>query len=91
MDIGSSRTLLETLRILVAEGLAFDEALPYFTNNVAKLMRLHRKGCIALGQDADFLVLDKNLTLQHVMANGRWHIKNGEQQQWGSYEMADAR
>jgi hypothetical protein len=27
--------------------------------------------------------------LQHVMANGRWHIKNGEQQKWGSYELAD--
>jgi beta-aspartyl-dipeptidase (metallo-type) len=91
MDIGSSRTLLETLRILSAEGLSLDEVLPYFTNNVAKLMRLHGKGYLAKGQDADLLVLDENLKLQHVMANGRWHIKNGEQQQWGSYEVADAK
>ena len=91
MDIGSSRTLLETLRILAAEGLSLDEGLPYFTYNVAKLMRLHSKGRIAVGQDADLLVLDEKLKLQHVMANGRWHMKNGEQQQWGSYEMADTK
>ena len=89
MDIGSSRTLLATLRTLAAQGLGLDETLPYFTSNIAKLMRLSSKGSIAAGQDADLLVLDENLELQHVMASGRWHIKNGEQQKWGSYELAD--
>ena len=88
MDIGSSHTLLDTVRHLVAEGLGLDELLPYFTSNVATLMRLHYKGGIAPGQDADLLVLDSNLNVQHLMANGRWHIKNGQQQILGSYETA---
>jgi len=90
MDIGSSHTLLETVRHLVAEGLGLDELLPYFTSNVASLMRLHGKGTIAPGQDADLLVLDGDFRVQQLMANGRWHIKNGEQQILGSYEAASS-
>jgi beta-aspartyl-dipeptidase (metallo-type) len=86
MDIGSSRTLLETLRQLSAEGLALDQVLPYVTSNVAQLMRLRGKGFIAQGMDADLLVLDGKLAVQHLMAGGRWHIKNGRQEIRGSYE-----
>jgi len=85
-DIGSSRTLLETARRLVAEGLSLEDLLPYFTANIARLMRLRRKGEIALGMDADLLVLDADLGVQHLMANGRWHIKDGQQQILGGFE-----
>ncbi len=90
MDIGSSHTLLQTVRALLDEGLALDEILPYFTANIARLMRLHGKGTIAIGQDADLLVLDGKHRVQHLLANGHWHIKNGEQQILGSYEAAQA-
>lgn len=86
MDIGSSRTLLETLRRLAAEGLALDQMLPYVTSNIAGLLRLPGKGMIAEGMDADLLVLDSKLEVQHLLAGGRWHIKNGLQQVQGSFE-----
>jgi len=86
MDIGSSRTLLETMRQLAGEGLSLDQILPYFTRNVAQLMRLPGKGSIAEGMDADLLVLDGELTVQHLLAGGRWHIKNRRQQIGGRFE-----
>lgn len=86
MDIGSSRTLLETLRLLAKQGLSLDQTLPYFTSNVAQLMRLPGKGVIAEGMDADLLVLDEDLQVKHLLARGRWHIKNGQQVVRGSYE-----
>ena len=49
-------------------------------------MRFARKGCIAPGMDADLVVLSDKLEVQHVMAGGCWHIKNGEQQILGSFE-----
>jgi beta-aspartyl-dipeptidase (metallo-type) len=86
MDIGSSRTLLETIAHLLAAGLNLEQVLPHFTANVASLMRLRGKGVIARGMDADLLVLDGKNRVQHLMAAGRWHIKNGQQQILGSFE-----
>jgi beta-aspartyl-dipeptidase (metallo-type) len=70
------------------EGVTLDQLLPYFCSNVAAVMRLSGKGSIAVGQDADLLVLSEDLGVHHLMANGRWHIKNGEQHIFGSYEAA---
>ena len=44
MDVGSSGALLETLREALARGLPLEAALPAFTANPAKLLRLARKG-----------------------------------------------
>jgi len=85
VDIGSSRTLLETMRLLAAD-LELGDIVPYFTSNVASLLRLRGKGLIAPGMDADLLVLDAGLQVQHLMARGSWHIRNGELQKWGSFE-----
>ena len=86
MAIGSSHSLLETLRCLAAEGLSLDQMLPCVTSNVARLMRLPGKGVIAEGMDADLLVLDDQMQVQHLLAGDRWHIKNGRQEIQGSYE-----
>ena len=86
MAIGSSHTLLETMRQLGAEGLGLEQMLPYFTSNVAKLLRLAGKGGIATGMDADLLVLDADLQVQHLMARGEWHIMGGQILKPGSFE-----
>jgi beta-aspartyl-dipeptidase (metallo-type) len=88
MGIGSSYTLLETIRQLADQGLSLDQILPYFTQNVATLMRLTGKGAIAVGMDADLLILNDALEVEHLMAEGRWHVKNGQQTIWGSFETA---
>ncbi len=78
MDIGSPGALLETLRELLARGLPLERILPAFTSNVAGLLRLPRKGVIAVGADADLLVLDEDNTLSDVVLGGDWHLREGK-------------
>ena len=59
MDVGRVATLLDTIRELDGRGLSLDRVLPIFTSNVAKLFRLPNKGRIAVGADADLVVLKK--------------------------------
>ena len=74
MDVGSSGALLETLREALARGLSLEAALPAFTTNPAKLLRLARKGTIAAGHDADLVVLDESQRADTVIVRGEIHV-----------------
>ncbi len=77
MGVGSSSTLLDTLRVLVQRGVDLGLAASFMTKNPARVLNLHRKGRIGAGQDADLLVLDEALTPWLVMANGRIMLAEG--------------
>ena len=55
-DVGSAGALAQTLRELLAAGRALERVLPAFTLSPARVLRLGRKGRIAVGADADFCV-----------------------------------
>jgi beta-aspartyl-dipeptidase (metallo-type) len=74
MDVGSSGALLETLREAMARGLTLEAALPAFTANPAKLLRLARKGSLAVGHDADLVVLDEQGDADTVVVRGEIHV-----------------
>ncbi len=85
--VGQSSTLLETVRACVREhGLALAQILPLLTDNVAKLLRLRGKGRVAVGMDADLVLLDERLEPSGVIAGGRWLIRAGEVQVRGPFE-----
>ncbi len=86
MDIGAPGALLATLRELLGRGHALADVLPAFTSNVARLLRLPAKGGIAVGADADLLVLDARGAPDAVMARGRWHVRDGRALRLGSFE-----
>jgi len=86
MGIGDSQTLHDTLKQLLNEGIALDAILPSMTSNVADLLRLKAKGRLSAGQDADLLVLDDEHNIQHVMARGRWHVREYQPLIRGTYE-----
>ena len=86
MDVGRATTLLATLRGLLADGLALAEVLPVFTRNVADLLRLPRKGRIAVGADADLAVLAPDGALRALMARGRWLVQDGAPVVTGPFE-----
>jgi beta-aspartyl-dipeptidase (metallo-type) len=56
-----------------ALGVSFEVALGVVTANPARALGLAGKGAIAVGQDADLLLIDPNtLAIQRVMSGGQW-------------------
>ncbi len=86
MGYGTSEGLMQSIRDLLNEGRMLDTILPAFTSNVAALLRLKNKGRIAVGADADLVVLDAHHAIQDVMARGIWHVKDGVQHVSGTFE-----
>jgi beta-aspartyl-dipeptidase (metallo-type) len=86
MDVGSTGALLATLREALARGIALETALPAMTSNPARLLRLARKGAIAIGNDADLVVLDEHDAAQTVLVRGRIHVRDGTRIQRGTFE-----
>lgn len=90
MDVGSAHALLDTIRALLARGHALDAVLPAFTRNIARHLRLAGKGDIMIGADADLVALDADGHVADVMAQGVWHVRDGETQRMGMFEHAQA-
>ncbi|BCO14370.1 beta-aspartyl-peptidase [Aeromonas hydrophila] len=55
------------------KGVALEVALAVVTANPARALGLATKGTLAVGQDADLLLIDPaTLTIERVMSGGRW-------------------
>lgn len=69
---GSSTNLLEEVKNLVRFGIRLEDAVYAVTQAPAKAVRLdHQIGAIAVGLQADLLILDENLALQSVYIDGK--------------------
>ncbi len=86
MGYGMSRRLVEAIQELLRAGRPLDQILPAFTTNAAHLLRLKNKGEIAIGADADLVVLDAQHRIRDVMARGVWHVQSGVQRVFGTFE-----
>ena len=88
MGVSSVASLHDEFKYMVNElDFSVDDALAYVTSNVAKGLEVYpRKGCIEEGSDADLLLLDENLDIDTVVANGRVMVENKEILVYGSYE-----
>ena len=86
MDVGMAGALLATLSELLARGMPIAVALPAFTSNPARLLRLPRKGTIAVGADADFVALDATGAARTVIIRGEVHLRNGATVRRGTFE-----
>jgi beta-aspartyl-dipeptidase (metallo-type) len=86
MDIGSAGALLGALRASLARGLALADVLPAFTSNPARLLRLTRKGSIAMGHDADLVLLDAAGGADTVLARGELVVRDAHAIRRGTFE-----
>ena len=87
MGVGRMTSLMNTLRALVREGLALEQALPFLTENVAKgLLMYPRKGAVKTGSDADLLLLTQDLVVDTVIAKGQKLMQGRRLLKAGYYE-----
>lgn len=88
VGVASQISILNEFRDMVQkENIAITDAIKIITSNIAKFTKLYpRKGCLANNSDADILVLDKNLQLQHVWARGTHMVENGKPIVFGTFE-----
>jgi beta-aspartyl-dipeptidase (metallo-type) len=89
MEIGSPAAIGGALRAVLARGQPLERVLPAFTSNPARLLRLHRKGRLNPGADADLVVLGPDGDPADMMARGRWHVRDGRAVVRGPFEPAD--
>lgn len=86
MDVGHSGAMTDTLKALLARGLPLERALPAFTSNPAALLRLAGKGRIAVGADADLVVLDAQANVRDGWIGGVAHVRAGQPVRRGMFE-----
>lgn len=68
----------ELVDLVNLEGFDLSEAAIFFTSNVAAALELPSKGKVAVGCDADLLILDQDLQIDTVVANGRVAVREKE-------------
>ncbi len=77
----------QTVHQVKNEGMSLEEALTFGTVNVAKALEIYpKKGAVAEGSDGDVLVLNQDLTLETVIANGNLMMDGGKILKKGTYE-----
>ena len=75
------------MKNLVKEcGMPLSQALRLITENPARQMYLCNKGRIAVGKDADFCILDRQLNLTDVILNGEIAMRDQVVLKRGRYE-----
>lgn len=72
-------SLWNDLREVAQKGiLSLSDSLRLATENVARVLKLPAKGRLAPGQDADLLVVSRDLEIDVVLARGKILAKNGK-------------
>lgn len=87
LGIGRVSSLLDSLKAMVLRyDIPLDTALLTVTKNPAKIHRLEGKGAIKEGYDADLVVMDENLNVKGVLAKGKWMVRDGKTEVFGTFE-----
>jgi beta-aspartyl-dipeptidase (metallo-type) len=78
--------LRELADAVLQEKIPVETALKVLTSNVSTILKLPGKGFIAPGMDADLLFLHAGMEMVHLIAMGKWVVRDGAVIKKGSYE-----
>lgn len=81
-----SSNLREFRDAVILEKIPLETALKVLTSNVASILKLPGKGFISDGMDADILLLNQGLEITHLIAMGKWVVRDGIVLSRGTYE-----
>ncbi|MFW5953526.1 MAG: amidohydrolase family protein, partial [Candidatus Natronoplasma sp.] len=79
--------LKEVFKKMVLErGISIEDAIRITSTNIARQLKLHDKGKIEEGMDADLILLNKDtLEIEYVVSMGKVMIEDGEPIKLGTY------
>jgi beta-aspartyl-dipeptidase (metallo-type) len=88
LKIGKVSSLFKEVRDAIQqEGVSISKALRVITQNPAAILKLHQKGRIEAGKDADLVLLNKDdLTIKTVIALGKLMVEDGVAVVKGTFE-----
>ncbi|WP_404354745.1 beta-aspartyl-peptidase [Cytobacillus firmus] len=88
LQIGKVSTLFSEVRdAILQEGVSMENALSVITKNPASILKLHQKGKIDEGKDADLVILNKDtLAIETVYSLGRKMVEDGKAVVKGTFE-----
>jgi len=87
LETGRPSSVLRELKDLVLEEkMPLDHALRFAGSNVADILKLSRKGRLVPDSDADLVLLDRDYRIRHMLANGRWMVRDGSPTRKGTFE-----
>ncbi|MCF1429289.1 MAG: beta-aspartyl-peptidase [Shewanella sp.] len=78
LEVGRVGSLFETLVDCVRAKMPLSLVLPMVTRNAARTLKLFGKGELAVGADADMVLLDSELKIDGVWSRGRQLVAQGE-------------
>lgn len=88
MTVGSVHVLWNDIRQTVLQNiLPLDKALSLITSNPATLLKIPHKGTIAVGNDADLVLLDRALMIDTVIAKGKVMVQSRQPIVRGTFEL----
>jgi beta-aspartyl-dipeptidase (metallo-type) len=78
--------LKELADSVLIEKIPLEISLKVLTSNVASILKLPGKGFISTGMDADLLFLNPEMKIVHLLALGKWAVRDGLVVKKGTYE-----
>jgi len=87
LEMGHPRSVFDEIVDAVRdEKLELEKAIQVSTSNVADILKLHKKGRIAVGKDADLVFINEDFEIVHCAAMGKLLMKDSIILKKGSYE-----
>lgn len=88
LQVGKVSSLFKEVRdAILEEGIPLEQVIQVITSNPAQVLKLHQKGAIQKGKDADLVILEKDtLQIQTVIAKGQTMVHQGQPLVKGTFE-----